>query len=528
MSSDDGSRGASLREILTVLFKRKWLIVTVALLIFLGAAIGALMAPREYEASSILMLTRARADLTLTPFEASGGTMALRLNPSQDLVSESELLQRRSLLLHIVRTLGSDATLSGHLPDEGPVDKVIGSPIMGRMQELVSFARPAMAAQFRLLESFNAKDPLPQADLAVQALNRRLKVAPVENTNLIRLTFTANDPAYGAKVLQVLVDEYLDQYVRIRTNPGAVDFFEREVTTLSRELRDAEDAKQALEQKYGVRRLETQTDIYLKAASDREMAFETARSDAEGLQEKVRVLKEQLTKLPEKVQSSEEIRVNPVQDSMRAKLLDLELQRNRALQLYMPEDRRVQDIEREIGLLRQRLSTEPNVELARESYSPNPAKTPLTLELVAAETQLLTATVRAKNLERDLGEAENRLNQVSKAVYDRQRLERKVKMLEESYLVYAKKYEEARISTAMDKNRIVNISVVEPVNIAAKPGVNGRSTFQLALMGAVFGLVLGVGGAFGREYLDRTFTTESSLGRELKLPVLGSIPEDKK
>jgi uncharacterized protein involved in exopolysaccharide biosynthesis len=529
MSADDGSRGVSLREILTVLFKRKWLIVGVALLIFLGAAIGVMIAPREYEAASILMLTRARADLTVTPFEASGA-LALRLNPSQDLVSESELLQRRSLLLHIVRTLGSEATLSGRLPAEGdPVDsQAIESPVMGRLQELVSFARPAMAAPVRLLGSFNAKDPLPQADLAVQALNRRLKVSPVENTNLIRLTFTANDPAYGAKVLQVLVDEYLDQYVRIRTNPGAMDFFEREVSTLSRELREAEDAKQALEQKYGVRRLETQTDIYLKAASDREMAFESARSEAEGLQAKVGVLKEQLTKLPEKIQSSEEIRVNPVQDSMRAKLLDLEIQRNRALQLYMPEDRRVQDLEREIAMLRQRLSTEPNVELARESYSPNPARTPLQLDLVAAETQLLSANVKAKNLERDLQEAENKLNQVSRAVYERQRLERKVKMLEESYLVYAKKYEEARISTAMDKNRIVNISVVEPVNIAAKPGVNGRSSFQLALMGAVFGLVLGVGGAFGREYFDRTFSTETSLGRELKLPVLGSIPEDKK
>src|SRR5262245_57112029 len=152
MSADDGSRGVSLREILTVLFKRKWLIVTVALLIFLGAAIGVMIAPREYEAASILMLTRARADLTVTPFEASGA-LALRLNPSQDLVSESELLQRRSLLLHIVRTLGSEATLSGRLPaeEDAAESQAIESPVMGRLQELVSFARPAMAAPVRLL-----------------------------------------------------------------------------------------------------------------------------------------------------------------------------------------------------------------------------------------------------------------------------------------------------------------------------------------------------------------------------------------
>jgi uncharacterized protein involved in exopolysaccharide biosynthesis len=514
-----------------VLFKRKWLILTVALLVFAGAAIGVALAPREYEASAMLMLTRARADLTVTPFETNAGAVALRLNPSQDVVGESEMLHRRSLLLYIVKTLGTEATLSGQLPGEAAVDgdnRASDTGILGRLNDVISFARPAMATPVRLLGNFNRKEPLPQADLAVQALGRRLQVSPVDNSNLIQVTFTANDSAYASKVLDLLIQQYLDQYVRIRTNPGAVGFFEHEVSTLSRELREAEDAKQALDEKFGVNRLDTQTDVYLKAASDRELLLQTARTDAQGLQEKVQLLKAQLEKMPEKIQSSEEVRVNPVQDSMRAKLLDLELQRNKALQLYMPEDRHVQDLEHEIALLRQRLSTEPNVEFAREAYGLNPARTPVQLELVTAEAQLLAATVRAKNLEHDLADAESRLNQVTKAVYERQRLERKVKMLEENYLVYAKKYEEARISDAMDKNRIVNISVVEPVNIASKPGVNGRSAFQLALLGGVFGIVLGVGGAFGREYFDRTFSTEASVRRELKLPVLGSIPEDKK
>ena len=532
MKAEDGSHGMSLREVLTVVFKRKWLILSVTSLIFVGACIGALIAPREYEASAILMLTRARADLTVTPFEASGGTLGLRLNPSQDLIGESEMLKRRSLLLHIVQTLGSQATLSGRLTAEGSTAdgdaQAVDNGVLGQIHELVSFARPAIAAPARLLGSLKTKEPLTQADMAVQALNQRLKVSPVDNSNLIRLTFKANDPAYATKVLDLLVSEYLEQYARLRTNPGAVQFFQTQVDTLGRELREAEDAKQTLEQKYGVSRLDIQTDIYLRAAATREVQLQTARSDADGLREKVRILREQLAKMPEKVQSSEEVRVNPVQDSMRAKLLELELQRNRFLQLYTDQDRRVQDVEREIALLRQRLSTEPNVEFARESYGLNPARAPLQLELVTAETQLLATAIRAKSLEHDIQEGEARLDQVGRATYDRQRLERKVKMLEDSYLVYAKKYDEARISNAMDQNRIVNIAVVEPINIAAKPGVKGQSALELALLGAAFGLVLGVGGAFGREYLDRTFSTEASVQRELKLPLLGSIPEDKK
>jgi uncharacterized protein involved in exopolysaccharide biosynthesis len=307
-----------------------------------------------------------------------------------------------------------------------------------------------------------------------------------------------------------------------------VEFFETQMTSLAKELHEAEDAKQALEQKYGVRRLDAQTDIYLRTIADMEGQLLASRSEMEGLSEKTRVLREQVEKLPEKVRSSEEVRVNPVLDSMRSKLLEFELERNKLLQRYTEQDRRVQDVEREIALLRQRLTTEPNVEFARESYGLNPARTPLQLDLINAETQLLSASVKTKNLERDLQSAEARLDQVSKAAYDRQRLERKVKMLEENYLVYAKKFEEARISSAMDKNRIVNISVVEPVSITAKPGVGCKSALDMALMGTVFGLVIALGGAFGREYFDRTFSSEESARRQLNLPVLGSIPEERK
>jgi uncharacterized protein involved in exopolysaccharide biosynthesis len=513
-----------------VVFKRKWFILTALVLVLGGVTVGTAVAPREYEASAMLMLTRARADLTLTPSEAHGGAVSLRLNPSQELTSESELLKRRSLLLHVVQSLGSDQTLKGRLRPEGsdPAATRESAGLFDQMRELVVFARPAVAAPVRLLGALNAKEPMTRADQAIQAVSRRLKVSPVENTNLIRLSFNANDPEYASTVLDLLMSEYLDQYVRIRTNPGAVEFFETQMTSLAKELHEAEDAKQALEQKYGVRRLDAQTDIYLRTIADMEGQLLASRSEMEGLSEKTRVLREQVEKLPEKVRSSEEVRVNPVLDSMRSKLLEFELERNKLLQRYTEQDRRVQDVEREIALLRQRLTTEPNVEFARESYGLNPARTPLQLDLINAETQLLSASVKTKNLERDLQSAEARLDQVSKAAYDRQRLERKVKMLEENYLVYAKKFEEARISSAMDKNRIVNISVVEPVSITAKPGVGGKSALDMALMGTVFGLVIALGGAFGREYFDRTFSSEESARRQLNLPVLGSIPEERK
>jgi uncharacterized protein involved in exopolysaccharide biosynthesis len=67
-------------------------------------------------------------------------------------------------------------------------------------------------------------------------------------------------------------------------------------------------------------------------------------------------------------------------------------------------------------------------------------------------------------------------------------LEREWKVAEENFLLYQKRKEEARIGDEMDRQRILNVSVVENPDLPARPAP-GRGTLVMALgfLAATFG-----------------------------------------
>ena len=95
----------------------------------------------------------------------------------------------------------------------------------------------------------------------------------------------------------------------------------------------------------------------------------------------------------------------------------------------------------------------------------------------------------------------------------------------EAYLMYRKKAEEARITAAMDDNKITNVAIGE---LASRQGAPVGAPKNLSLLFAVMvGLVSGVGGAFLREFFDGSIKTEHEIRSSVDLPVLGSISEEK-
>jgi capsular polysaccharide biosynthesis protein len=64
---------------------------------------------------------------------------------------------------------------------------------------------------------------------------------------------------------------------------------------------------------------------------------------------------------------------------------------------------------------------------------------------------------------------------------------------------------------------------MDEANLPELPSSPNR--LQIALIGLLAGLVLGVGASLGRELLDSTLSTEEEAAAELKMPVLVSVYE---
>jgi uncharacterized protein involved in exopolysaccharide biosynthesis len=104
-----------------------------------------------------------------------------------------------------------------------------------------------------------------------------------------------------------------------------------------------------------------------------------------------------------------------------------------------------------------------------------------------------------------------------------EKMARKVESAREAYLLYKKKYEEARISVGMDKQKLVNVSIAQPAEKPLTP-VAPKTTLNL-LLAIVLGLLGGVTLAFAVDYFDHSLSTGEELERTLKVPLLAAIPE---
>ena len=79
---------------------------------------------------------------------------------------------------------------------------------------------------------------------SIRALSEKIKVARMENSDLIEIGYSANDPGIAYNTLEILNEEFIAQYQRIRfgETDNVIKFFEGEVARLYKLLTNAEDS----------------------------------------------------------------------------------------------------------------------------------------------------------------------------------------------------------------------------------------------------------------------------------------------
>ena len=98
-----------------------------------------------------------------------------------------------------------------------------------------------------------------------------------------------------------------------------------------------------------------------------------------------------------------------------------------------------------------------------------------------------------------------------------------MKTAEETYLLYAKKSEQARIGDALDERSILNVTVVESPQVPALPKY---STLTYVIVGLFAATITSTGLTFAADHLDPAFRTPEEVEATLNLPVLASLPRE--
>jgi uncharacterized protein involved in exopolysaccharide biosynthesis len=480
------------RNLVGIIFRRRRTISYTFAAVMGGAILAVLLLPSKYEAHTKLLLHRERVDPPLTSQQTGVMQQAAPSLTEEDINSEVGLLRSQDLL-----------------------EKVV---VATRLDQRV---KPS------LLSRLTAGAPLTDQERRAKAaakLATDLRIEPEKKSYLIDVSYASSDPQLSAQVLNTLGNFLLDKHAEVRRTPGTAQFFDEETQQYRQKLDEAQGRLAEFNRKEGLITDQGDKDSVAPRLAEFEFNLRQTQAAIPRAEENVRNLESQLGRTAPRITTELRNSDNAVlMQQLKSSLVNLELQHTDLTTKYAADDRQVKEVEQQIAQVKAAIETHQKAPLKEEVTNENPTFELLHQELVKARAELASlralATSYGKVGTTYRGEAVDR---------DQKQLEqgsllRDLKTAEQNYLLYLNKREEARISDAFDKMRIVNVSIAEAATAPVFPNNPASLTLVLA---AILGCLLSAGLVFVQEQMDGSLSSPDQVEAYLSVPVLAAMPRE--
>ena len=472
----------TLRDIATVLFRRKWMML-VLFIIIAGVAIAlAVLLPNQYQSRMKILVKNTRADVVITPEATNSANGGGDVTETQ-INSEIALLTSKDLLADVVTKSGLTAP-----------------------------------------RTFSFLDSSPQTvEKGVLHLEKTLEVAPVKKSDIIEITYTAKSPELAAAVLENMATLYLEKHLKLHRPPGAYDFFQTQATQYEDQLRDAEGKLTNFQQQNNFISLEQEKQLNLQKMADAQSRFLDAGAAVKEATERITRLQQQLKSLPSRVATQSRSLPNQYSvERLSTMLVELQNRRTQLLTKFHPNDRLVIEVEKQIKDTSSALDKATRMTSIEQASDINPLRQTLEAELSKARLEQAGQAARRDDLARQVAQYQGVLARLEQATNSHGELERQVKDSESNYELYAKKQEESRIADALDQKKITNVSIAETPFVQRVPAKPNR--LMILGLGLFLALFISASSALLAEMFRDTVHTPRELELLTNVPVLATIP----
>jgi uncharacterized protein involved in exopolysaccharide biosynthesis len=491
------ARAMTFRDALMPVFRQKRLAGALFLGVFAGALAGALFMPRKYEAEMKILVNRDRVDAVVTPdMDAPVAAAPSTVVTEEDLNSEVELLKSRDLLEQVVIAcnLVRPASRLENFTD--------------RIESALRIAAPANESTRRAR--------------AVEAMGSSLIVEPLKKTNLIRVAYESRDPELSARVLQSLATLYQQKHAAVHRPPGTFGFFDEQASRYDEAMRGAEARLTAFDGTAGVIDPAEQEQLTLQQLSDFQSEWQREQASARAAERREQELQSIAASSPQR--QTTQVRTSGNAEllaQLETTLLSLEIKRSDMLAKYADTYPPVAELATEIADTQKAIATAQESPVQETTTDRVPAQDWVATELAKAQADRAATEAQSAATAHTVEQYREAALDLDRKGAERDDLVRDVKTEEDNYLLYERKREAARISDALDSQRIVNVSIAEAATVPALPSLH----FGWLVVGGFFAAsLLGVGSAYAADRLNPGFRSPDELGDYLELRVLASIP----
>jgi uncharacterized protein involved in exopolysaccharide biosynthesis len=476
----------TLRDVMAVGFRRRHLILSIFFGIFAATLLLVLLLPKQYEAQMKLLVRHERAEPVVSPERESPVQWPTAVSEAE-LQSEAEFIKATDLLRKVVVVCNLQGTSSGSL---WPWRR-------GGNEERI--------------------------DRAALKLEKDLTVEPIKLTDLISVTYQSKDAQLAAKVLNSLASLYLEKHLAMRRSPGQFEFFHQQAEEYRKELLDAQEKLTGFSQAEGVVNPALEKEISVRKVAEFEAEVKGDQATIAEIRQRIATLESQLASLPTRETTEVRTSDNPqLMQTLKSKLLELELKRTELLSKFEPTYRPVQELEEQIAQAKSAIEAAEKAPLRDETTDRDPTYEALRTELAKAKTELAATEARTRAVAVLIDTYRRETEQLERKEILRQDMLRTAKTDEDNYLLYLRKEEEARISDALDRQRFSNVVVAEPATVPLR--AQPRNLVFLVLGTLLAGLVSVMVG-FLVDRWDPSFRTPEEVELFLGSPVLAAFPK---
>ncbi len=478
------SPSPTVRDLAMVLFRQRRVFICIAGIVFAGAALY-LFAGVKYEAHIKLLVRRGRADAPVTAQENAPVDLTRMAVTEEELSSEVELLRGDEVLRKVV---ASDGLAN---------------------RDWLHFLRPG-------------EDQAVRVERAMRRLAKKLTIEPIRKTNLIVVSYSSEDPRRAAKVLQSLASVYLAKHTEVHRPDGESRFFEQQTNESRRQLEKAQLDLLRFTSSKGVVSAAQQRDLALQRLSDVDANYRQAQIELAETRRRAQELESQLTTLPERTTTQIRTADNPeLLKALKSSLFELELRRIQLLTKFEPTHRFVLEADAQIAQAKAAIAAEAQNPVRDETTDKSANYEWAKAELQRDQVQLRGLEERAAATSTQIGAYRSLAKRFGEDAIDQNSMISTEKAAQESYLLYVKKREEARMDDALDKGGIVNVVIAEQPVVPALPV---WSAWMVLMVGFAAAGTSGTAVAFAVDYLDPAFRTPDEALTYLNVPVLASLP----
>ena len=541
-SAKERVEARNLQDYYKIVASNKWYIIVIAVVVIAIGTYNAITSPSIYESKAKLMIENQSDMGDIFSFQGNftNETMAneIQILKSRELkarliislwdsplkdslfilgtrqidTTESYVSKIKTSAKNVIKTIikGVVGNGNGHSPTKDPTQNQysqLNEWVSNRVQEL-----PEGLTLDKLYSLVKGLGP------------NSFKIQPNEESTIINISHKS----LGKEEAQLVLEKFITIYQKTDEERSAKEitklnsFLNEKVHEREKELQKARKRMENFQEKELVFGVEGKNQSILEQTTQIESKYFNAQAEVEIKQQELKLLRSQLSERESRMAEKVGNVIDSELRALRQQLVQLQAKKVGAINKYNQEHPEVANIQDDIDKIKNKINTKTN-QLIKQGISvadPITFSQELVAKILKSEAELEAQKAKVEQYNKIVERYNNKLQELPEKQLQYAYLKRELAVLEENYIFLRKKQQETRINRAFEAGKI---RIIDHAFIAEKVEPNVR---QIILNSILIGIVLGVGFAFVKDYLNNTLTYIEDL-EDKNIPVLSRVPHTK-